>query len=107
MGFIFLFTFSFFCDVSLTSDPSLTFHQQQGPDYRLYKSEPELTTVKEEVDEAHGEVKVKEVDEVKVELEGEETAVSEGAELAMINNNNKSNNKNDNTGLFLCSMMDG
>lgn len=26
---------------------------QQAPDYRLYKSEPELTTVKEEVDEAN------------------------------------------------------
>lgn len=71
-------------DVSMTSDPWLTFHQQQGPDYRLYKSEPELTTVKEEVDEMHGEVKVK--DEVKVELESEETTVSEGAELAVINN---------------------
>ncbi|XP_053718885.1 pleckstrin homology domain-containing family A member 5 isoform X2 [Synchiropus splendidus] len=31
----------------------------QGPDYRLYKSEPELTTVKEEVDEANGEDKDK------------------------------------------------
>lgn len=30
---------------------------QQAPDYRLYKSEPELTTVKEEVDEANGEDK--------------------------------------------------
>ncbi|KAM4569931.1 pleckstrin homology domain-containing family A member 5-like isoform 4-T4 [Odontesthes bonariensis] len=29
----------------------------QAPDYRLYKSEPELTTVKEEVDEANGEDK--------------------------------------------------
>lgn len=75
----------------MTSDPFLTFHLQQGPDYRLYKSEPELTTVKEEVDEAHGEVKIKDLDEVKVkdevkvELESEETTVSEGAELAMIN----------------------
>ncbi|KAK2858555.1 hypothetical protein Q5P01_003175 [Channa striata] len=31
----------------------------QAPDYRLYKSEPELTTVKEEVDEANGEEKDK------------------------------------------------
>ncbi|XP_067438186.1 pleckstrin homology domain-containing family A member 5-like isoform X4 [Thunnus thynnus] len=31
----------------------------QAPDYRLYKSEPELTTVKEEVDEANGEDKDK------------------------------------------------
>nr|XP_057924986.1 pleckstrin homology domain-containing family A member 5-like isoform X5 [Doryrhamphus excisus] len=31
----------------------------QGPDYRLYKSEPELTTVKEEVDEANGDNKDK------------------------------------------------
>ncbi|XP_047192407.1 pleckstrin homology domain-containing family A member 5-like isoform X6 [Scophthalmus maximus] len=31
----------------------------QAPDYRLYKSEPELTTVKEEVDEANGEDKEK------------------------------------------------
>ncbi|XP_054609469.1 pleckstrin homology domain-containing family A member 5-like isoform X4 [Dunckerocampus dactyliophorus] len=33
--------------------------EKQGPDYRLYKSEPELTTVKEEVDEANGENKDK------------------------------------------------
>uniref|UniRef100_A0A8D3E7E2 Pleckstrin homology domain-containing family A member 5-like n=1 Tax=Scophthalmus maximus TaxID=52904 RepID=A0A8D3E7E2_SCOMX len=32
---------------------------EQAPDYRLYKSEPELTTVKEEVDEANGEDKEK------------------------------------------------
>lgn len=45
----------------------------------MYKSEPELTTVNEEVDEAHSEVKVK--DEVKVELESEDTTtVSEGWE---------------------------
>ncbi|KAF3859090.1 hypothetical protein F7725_021489, partial [Dissostichus mawsoni] len=31
----------------------------QNPDYRLYKSEPELTTVKEELDEANGEDKDK------------------------------------------------
>lgn len=78
----------------MTPDPSLTCHQQQGPDYRLYKSEPELTTVKEEADEAHGDIKVKELDEVKVELESEETTVSEGAELAMINNDNNKKKKN-------------
>lgn len=38
----------------------------------------------EEVDEAHGEVKVKDTDEIKVELKSEETTVSEGAELEMI-----------------------
>uniref|UniRef100_A0A3Q2TBR8 Pleckstrin homology domain containing, family A member 5 n=1 Tax=Fundulus heteroclitus TaxID=8078 RepID=A0A3Q2TBR8_FUNHE len=32
---------------------------EQAPDYRLYKSEPELTTVKEEGDEANGEDKDK------------------------------------------------
>lgn len=32
---------------------------QQAPDYRLYKSEPELTTVKEEVDEANADDKDK------------------------------------------------
>ncbi|XP_010775730.1 pleckstrin homology domain-containing family A member 5-like isoform X2 [Notothenia coriiceps] len=32
---------------------------EQNPDYRLYKSEPELTTVKEELDEANGEDKDK------------------------------------------------
>ncbi|XP_037099694.1 pleckstrin homology domain-containing family A member 5 isoform X6 [Syngnathus acus] len=35
----------------------------QGPDYRLYKSEPELTTVKEEVDEVNGEDKDKDKNE--------------------------------------------
>uniref|UniRef100_A0A8C7SXK6 Pleckstrin homology domain containing, family A member 5 n=1 Tax=Oncorhynchus mykiss TaxID=8022 RepID=A0A8C7SXK6_ONCMY len=30
-------------------------HSSQGPDYRLYKSEPELTTVAEEVDDNNGE----------------------------------------------------
>ena len=43
------------------SDPELSrpVPSQQAPDYRLYKSEPELTTVKEEVDEANGEDKDK------------------------------------------------
>lgn len=36
--------------MTLRPDPS------QGPDYRLYKSEPELTTVAE-VDESNGEEK--------------------------------------------------
>ncbi|XP_058482197.1 pleckstrin homology domain-containing family A member 5-like isoform X5 [Solea solea] len=45
----------------------------QAPDYRLYKSEPELTTVKEEVDEANGE------DKDKTEgSESKDTAVSKG-----------------------------
>ncbi|XP_030575691.1 pleckstrin homology domain-containing family A member 5-like isoform X2 [Archocentrus centrarchus] len=43
---------------------------EQAPDYRLYKSEPELTTVKEEVDEANGE------DKDKTETESKETASS-------------------------------
>ncbi|KAF7661324.1 hypothetical protein LDENG_00264330, partial [Lucifuga dentata] len=42
---------------------------EQAPDYRLYKSEPELTTVKEEVDEANGEDKTDPAD-------GKETAAS-------------------------------
>lgn len=45
---------------------------QQAPDYRLYKSEPELTTVKEEVDEANGE------DKDKTESESKDTPASKG-----------------------------
>ncbi|KAG7498132.1 hypothetical protein JOB18_049570 [Solea senegalensis] len=46
---------------------------EQAPDYRLYKSEPELTTVKEEVDEANGE------DKDKTESsESKDTSVSKG-----------------------------
>lgn len=41
------------------NESSLPSHSQQAPDYRLYKSEPELTTVTEEVDEANGEDKDK------------------------------------------------
>ena len=41
----------------------------QNPDYRLYKSEPELTTVKEEGDENNGEVKVKDKDKDKDKAE--------------------------------------
>ncbi|XP_071395911.1 pleckstrin homology domain-containing family A member 5 isoform X3 [Centroberyx affinis] len=44
----------------------------QAPDYRLYKSEPELTTVKEEVDEANGEDK----DKTETSAENKETAAS-------------------------------
>ncbi|XP_061523988.1 pleckstrin homology domain-containing family A member 5-like isoform X4 [Phycodurus eques] len=39
----------------------------QGPDYRLYKSEPELTTVKEEVDEVNVEDKDKDKNETAAE----------------------------------------
>ncbi|XP_077355276.1 pleckstrin homology domain-containing family A member 5-like isoform X14 [Festucalex cinctus] len=39
----------------------------QGPDYRLYKSEPELTTVKEEVDEVNPEDKDKDKNETTAE----------------------------------------
>ncbi|XP_020500308.1 pleckstrin homology domain-containing family A member 5 isoform X4 [Labrus bergylta] len=42
----------------------------QAPDYRLYKSEPELTTVKEEVDEANGEDK----DKTETSAEGKDPA---------------------------------
>ncbi|KAM9772097.1 pleckstrin homology domain-containing family A member 5-like isoform 11-T11 [Syngnathus typhle] len=41
----------------------------QGPDYRLYKSEPELTTVKEEVDEVNGEDKDKDKNETAENIE--------------------------------------
>uniref|UniRef100_A0AAQ5Z608 Pleckstrin homology domain-containing family A member 5-like n=1 Tax=Amphiprion ocellaris TaxID=80972 RepID=A0AAQ5Z608_AMPOC len=44
----------------------------QAPDYRLYKSEPELTTVKEEVDEANGEDK----DKTETSAESKDTAAS-------------------------------
>ncbi|XP_056133710.1 pleckstrin homology domain-containing family A member 5-like isoform X2 [Lampris incognitus] len=37
--------------------PLSSLQKNEAPDYRLYKSEPELTTVKEEVDEANGEDK--------------------------------------------------
>ncbi|XP_078099330.1 pleckstrin homology domain-containing family A member 5 isoform X2 [Sander vitreus] len=45
---------------------------EQAPDYRLYKSEPELTTVKEEVDEANGEDK----DKTDSSAESKDTAAS-------------------------------
>ncbi|XP_040885824.1 pleckstrin homology domain-containing family A member 5-like isoform X7 [Toxotes jaculatrix] len=44
----------------------------QAPDYRLYKSEPELTTVKEEVDEANGEDK----DKTETSAEGKDATAS-------------------------------
>ncbi|KAM9334916.1 pleckstrin homology domain-containing family A member 5-like [Symphorus nematophorus] len=44
----------------------------QAPDYRLYKSEPELTTVKEEVDEANGEDK----DKTETSPEGKDSTAS-------------------------------
>lgn len=47
---------------------------QQAPDYRLYKSEPELTTVKEEVDEANGEDR----DKTESSAESKDTAHSKG-----------------------------
>ncbi|KAM9705703.1 pleckstrin homology domain-containing family A member 5-like isoform 6-T6 [Menidia menidia] len=45
----------------------------QNPDYRLYKSEPELTTVKEEVDEANGE------DKTETSAESKDTTTSKAA----------------------------
>ncbi|KAM4712025.1 pleckstrin homology domain-containing family A member 5 isoform 3-T3 [Anableps anableps] len=44
----------------------------QAPDYRLYKSEPELTTVKEEGDEANGEEK----DKTEMSAENKDTPAS-------------------------------
>ncbi|XP_076578218.1 pleckstrin homology domain-containing family A member 5-like isoform X8 [Chaetodon auriga] len=45
---------------------------EQAPDYRLYKSEPELTTVKEEVDEAN----VEEKDKTETLTESKDTTAS-------------------------------
>lgn len=53
---------------------SFPFPSQQAPDYRLYKSEPELTTVKEEVDEANGEDK----DKTESSPESKDTAALKG-----------------------------
>lgn len=55
-------------------EPCLPFPSQQAPDYRLYKSEPELTTVKEEVDEANGEDK----DKTESSPESKDTAALKG-----------------------------
>uniref|UniRef100_A0A8C8DMH3 Pleckstrin homology domain containing, family A member 5 n=1 Tax=Oryzias sinensis TaxID=183150 RepID=A0A8C8DMH3_9TELE len=46
----------------------------QSTDYRLYKSEPELTTVKEELDEANNEEK----DKIEISAEGKDPAASKG-----------------------------
>uniref|UniRef100_A0A8D3E309 Pleckstrin homology domain-containing family A member 5-like n=1 Tax=Scophthalmus maximus TaxID=52904 RepID=A0A8D3E309_SCOMX len=51
---------------------------EQAPDYRLYKSEPELTTVKEEVDEANGEDKEK----TDTSAENKDTAASKAFHTA-------------------------
>lgn len=53
---------------------AITLSSQQAPDYRLYKSEPELTTVKEEVDEANGEDK----DKSETTAESKDTAATKG-----------------------------
>lgn len=42
----------------------------KGPDYRLYKSEPELTTVAE-VDESNGEEKSEPVSEMETSVKGQ------------------------------------
>lgn len=49
-------------------------HLQQSTDYRLYKSEPELTTVKEELDEANNEEK----DKTETSTESKEAPASKG-----------------------------
>lgn len=72
---------------SVCSDPrgSLLFlllllsSSQQAPDYRLYKSEPELTTVKEEVDEANGEDK----DKTETSAESKDPTASKGTESGL------------------------
>lgn len=55
-------------------DIFFTHHLQQSTDYRLYKSEPELTTVKEELDEANNEEK----DKIEISAEGKDPAASKG-----------------------------
>ncbi|KAM9310268.1 pleckstrin homology domain-containing family A member 5-like isoform 2-T3 [Pholidichthys leucotaenia] len=54
------------------STPLSSLQKNEAPDYRLYKSEPELTTVKEEVDEANGEDK----DKIEVSAESKDTAAT-------------------------------
>ena len=61
--------------VNSDPEPCLPFASQQTPDYRLYKSEPELTTVKEEVDEANGEDK----DKTESSPESKDTAALKGS----------------------------
>ncbi|XP_078797798.1 pleckstrin homology domain-containing family A member 5 isoform X14 [Oryzias latipes] len=60
---------------SPTSRPLSSLHKnEQSTDYRLYKSEPELTTVKEELDEANNEEK----DKIEISAEGKDPAASKG-----------------------------
>ncbi|XP_030005960.1 pleckstrin homology domain-containing family A member 5-like isoform X2 [Sphaeramia orbicularis] len=58
------------------SKPLSSQQKNEAPDYRLYKSEPELTTVKEEVDEANGDDKDKDKDKVEAAAEGKDAAGS-------------------------------
>ncbi|XP_072233977.1 pleckstrin homology domain-containing family A member 5 isoform X6 [Leuresthes tenuis] len=62
-------------DSSLPGSKPLSSQQkdEQAPDYRLYKSEPELTTVNEEVDEANGE------DKTETSAESKDTTASKAA----------------------------
>ena len=55
------FTFFFFLITHLSF---------KGPDYRLYKSEPELTTVAE-VDESNGEEKSEPASEIETSVKGQ------------------------------------
>lgn len=48
----------------------ITYLPFKGPDYRLYKSEPELTTVAE-VDESNGEEKSESVSEMETSVKGQ------------------------------------
>lgn len=48
----------------------ITYLHFKGPDYRLYKSEPELTTVAE-VDESNGEEKSEPVSEMETSVKGQ------------------------------------
>uniref|UniRef100_A0A8C7XMN8 Pleckstrin homology domain containing, family A member 5 n=1 Tax=Oryzias sinensis TaxID=183150 RepID=A0A8C7XMN8_9TELE len=60
---------------SPASRPLSSLHKnEQSTDYRLYKSEPELTTVKEELDEANNEEK----DKIEISAEGKDPAASKG-----------------------------
>ncbi|XP_078797799.1 pleckstrin homology domain-containing family A member 5 isoform X15 [Oryzias latipes] len=59
---------------SPTSRPLSSLHKNESTDYRLYKSEPELTTVKEELDEANNEEK----DKIEISAEGKDPAASKG-----------------------------
>ncbi|XP_056280497.1 pleckstrin homology domain-containing family A member 5-like isoform X3 [Pseudoliparis swirei] len=52
---------------------------EQAPDYRLYKSEPELTTVKEEVDEANSEDKDKSESPAESKDTSKDTSAAKGS----------------------------